>query len=92
MYEPADEITEQFVANTHLYTMNIPVAMIGIDSVSLGLDARIALWGRLATDLNPGAAIAELGTDVTLDDLDTTLPRILRGETQGRLVVDAQAA
>jgi AraC-like DNA-binding protein len=32
VYEPADEITEQFVTNTHLYTMNIPLAMIGIEA------------------------------------------------------------
>ena len=32
VYDSADEITEQFVSNSHLYTMNIPVAMIGIEA------------------------------------------------------------
>jgi AraC-like DNA-binding protein len=31
VFEAADEITEQFVANTHLYTLNVPLAMIGIE-------------------------------------------------------------
>jgi AraC-like DNA-binding protein len=31
VFEAVDEITEQFVANTHLYTLNIPLAMIGIE-------------------------------------------------------------
>ncbi|MDT4901142.1 MAG: hypothetical protein QOJ78_2072 [Pseudonocardiales bacterium] len=32
VYEAADEIGEQFVANTHLYTLNIPLAVIGIEA------------------------------------------------------------
>lgn len=32
VYEPADEIAEQFVTNTHLYTLNIPLAVIGVEA------------------------------------------------------------
>ena len=31
VFEPADEIAEQFVANTHLFTLNVPLAAIGLD-------------------------------------------------------------
>jgi AraC-like DNA-binding protein len=35
VYEPSDEIAEQFVANTHLYTLNIPLAAIGIEAPAI---------------------------------------------------------
>ena len=31
MFDPMDEIAEQFVANTHLFTLSIPLAAIGIE-------------------------------------------------------------
>jgi len=36
VYDPADEIAEQFVANSHLFTLNVPLAAIGIDAGALG--------------------------------------------------------
>jgi len=33
--DPSDEIAEQFVTNTHLYTLNLPVAAIGIDAATI---------------------------------------------------------
>jgi AraC-like DNA-binding protein len=35
VFDPADEIAEQFAANSHLYTLNIPLAAIGIDASSI---------------------------------------------------------
>ena len=35
VYDPADEIAEQFSANTHLYTLNIPIAALGIDAATI---------------------------------------------------------
>lgn len=35
VYDPADEIAEQFTGNAHLYTLNIPVAAIGIDAATI---------------------------------------------------------
>jgi hypothetical protein len=32
VFEPADEIAEQFLTNTHLFTLNIPLAAIGIEA------------------------------------------------------------
>jgi len=31
VFDPADEIAEQFGANTHLFTLNVPLAAIGLD-------------------------------------------------------------
>ena len=36
VFDPADEIAEQFGANSHLFTLNVPLAAIGIDVVALG--------------------------------------------------------
>jgi AraC-like DNA-binding protein len=33
--DPADEIVEQFVANSHLYTLNVPHAAIGVEPTTL---------------------------------------------------------
>lgn len=35
VYDPSDEIAEQFAANTHLYTLNIPLAAIGIEAAAI---------------------------------------------------------
>jgi acrylyl-CoA reductase (NADPH) len=63
------------------------VNLLGIDSVMTPIDRRRAVWQRLASDLKP-AALDEIGHDVTLDELDTVLASILRGEATGRSVVD----
>jgi AraC-like DNA-binding protein len=35
VFDPVDEIAEQFVANTHLFTLNIPIAAIGIEPATI---------------------------------------------------------
>jgi AraC-like DNA-binding protein len=35
VYDPSDEIAEQFATNTHLYTLNIPLAAIGIEAATI---------------------------------------------------------
>jgi AraC-like DNA-binding protein len=35
VFDPSDEIAEQFNSNTHLYTLNIPVAALGIDAATI---------------------------------------------------------
>ncbi len=35
VYDPADEVAEQFVANSHLFTLNIPLAAIGIEPATV---------------------------------------------------------
>jgi putative YhdH/YhfP family quinone oxidoreductase len=62
------------------------VALLGMDSVTMPIARRRALWDRLATDLRP----RELGVhaiEVTLDTLDTALDGILAGSARGRWIV-----
>jgi acrylyl-CoA reductase (NADPH) len=62
------------------------VALLGMDSVTVPIARRRAIWDRLATDLRP----RELGTHVTeveLDQLDTALDAIVAGSARGRWVV-----
>jgi acrylyl-CoA reductase (NADPH) len=66
------------------------VALLGIDSVNVPLEDRIALWTRIASDLRP-ADISHLeGSVIGLGDLPSALDRILAGEAQGRTVVDVR--
>ncbi len=46
-FEPSDEIAEQFTTNTHLFTLNIPLAAIGVEA------ATIREMGERRYDLTP---------------------------------------
>jgi putative YhdH/YhfP family quinone oxidoreductase len=62
------------------------VALLGMDSVTMPIARRRALWDRLATDLRP----RDLGvhaTEVTLDTLESALDGILAGSARGRWIV-----
>ena len=61
-------------------------ALLGMDSANLPIEARRALWGRLATDLRP----KDLGsgvTEVDLEGLEAALDGIVAGQARGRWVV-----
>jgi acrylyl-CoA reductase (NADPH) len=62
------------------------VAVLGMDSVTVPIDARRALWKRLATDYRPNG-LGEDVTEVTLDTLETALDGILAGHARGRWIV-----
>ena len=62
------------------------VAMLGMDSAYLPIEARRRLWGRLASDLRPRSR-GELVTDVGLDDVEAALDAVLAGEARGRWLV-----
>lgn len=66
------------------------VALLGIDSAHLPLDARREIWRRLAADLRPGAI--EDTTEVSLDSIEGALDAILAGNARGRWVVRVGAA
>ncbi len=62
------------------------VALLGMDSVTVPIARRRALWDRLATDLRP----RELGrhvTEVDLEGLEVALYGIVAGTARGRWVV-----
>ncbi len=63
------------------------VRLLGIDSVMCAVDRRRAAWARLATDM-PMDRLDALTEVVALDALPALADRILKGETQGRIVVD----
>jgi acrylyl-CoA reductase (NADPH) len=62
------------------------VALLGMDSVTLPIEARRRLWDRLATDLRP-RDLGGSATEVTLDTLEPALDGILAGSARGRWIV-----
>jgi acrylyl-CoA reductase (NADPH) len=62
------------------------VALLGMDSVTMPIARRRALWDRLATDLRP-RDVGVHATEVTLDTLETALDGILAGSARGRWIV-----
>ena len=62
------------------------VAVLGMDSVTVPIEERRALWNRLATDYRPRGLGDDL-TEVTLDTLETALDGILAGQARGRWIV-----
>jgi acrylyl-CoA reductase (NADPH) len=64
------------------------VALLGMDSSSMEIGERRALWARIATDLRPNGLDDDTGvTEVALTDLDGALDAILGGRARGRWVV-----
>ena len=65
------------------------VALLGMDSANLAIEARRALWERIATDLRPnGLDDGALGvTEVDLDGVEPALDAILAGQSRGRWLV-----
>src|SRR6516162_509203 len=66
------------------------VNLLGIDSVMCPRDERIEAWRRLARDLPPDRLDAMTAT-VPLSALPELAPKILGGQTRGRVVVDIGA-
>lgn len=65
------------------------VALLGVDSQHLNMDARNELWGSLAASDAVRRALATSGlvTEVGLDELEEHIERILAGSVTGRVVV-----
>lgn len=63
------------------------VNLLGIDSVLSPFDERTRAWGRIAAEL-PMAKLEGMVREVGLDDLPVLGAAILKGEVQGRIVVD----
>lgn len=67
------------------------INLLGIDSVNTPMEKRLAIWQRLATDLNVADKIKV--NDVAFDELPEVFGTLLAGEHEGRSVVkisDAQ--
>jgi acrylyl-CoA reductase (NADPH) len=65
------------------------VALLGMDSANMPIEARRSLWARIASDLRPaGLGDGRLGiSEVSLDALEPALDAILGGQARGRWVV-----
>ena len=61
--------------------------LLGVDSVMTPIEERRETWRRLATDLKPPHLDDGIATEITLDELDDTLTKILAGEVRGRTIV-----
>ena len=66
------------------------VNLLGIDSVMKPYDGRLRAWGRIASDLDLTKLEAMI-VPVGLADVPALGAAILRGEVQGRVVVDVNA-
>jgi acrylyl-CoA reductase (NADPH) len=66
------------------------VNLLGIDSVMCPREERVAAWRRLAHDL-PLDKLGRITEIVPLSALPELAPKILGGETRGRIVVDVSA-
>jgi len=62
------------------------VSLLGIDSVMCPLPLRNEAWRRLAADLDH-AKLSEMTSEIALDQVIETAPRILEGRVRGRIVV-----
>lgn len=65
------------------------VRVIGIDSVLCPMEERKAVWKRLGTDFKLSDEQFDLITnrEVTLDELENTLPELLNDQSLGRIIV-----
>jgi acrylyl-CoA reductase (NADPH) len=66
------------------------VNLLGIDSVLQPFDNRVRAWERLARDL-PMDRLERMTRSATLADLPDLGAAILKGQVQGRIVVDVNA-
>ena len=62
------------------------IALLGMDSANMAIEARRALWGRLATDLLP-RGLGDCITEVDLGAVEPALDAIVAGQARGRWVV-----
>jgi acrylyl-CoA reductase (NADPH) len=66
------------------------VTLAGIDSVNAPQEVRLEAWSRLAKDLD-FAKLARTASVIGLSEVVALAPRILKGEVQGRTIVDVNA-
>ncbi|SRR5579884_3433511 len=63
------------------------VNVLGIDSVLMPLNQRVALWQRLATDLRPPRLEESIAQEIPLEETPKALEAIHRGAVRGRTIV-----
>ncbi len=63
------------------------VALLGVDSVNCPFEIRSQAWERLAREF-PESAYETIGQTISLEQLPEAAARIMKGEIQGRVLVD----
>ncbi len=58
----------------------------GIDSAQCPYDRRVQIWNRLAGEWKLGN-VPDFVSEITLEQIDDTVTRMMRGETAGRILV-----
>ena len=79
-------------AGVELHTTVFPfilrgVKLLGVDSAATLMPLRKQIWQRLATDLRP-QLLNQIAHTVPFADLPEVFPKMLRGETHGRTVIE----
>ena len=77
----------QFQANVFPFILR-GISLLGVDSVELPLDKKIAVWNKLAGDWYIGEALEKIAEDISLEQAPEFLARLHRGHGIGRYVVD----
>ena len=65
------------------------VSLLGIDSAECPMDLREQIWAKLGSDWKL-PKLEDICTEISLDELDGAIDRILKGGIQGRTVVRLQ--
>ncbi len=63
------------------------VNLLGIDSVYCPMELRVQLWDKMASELKPDTLLADIGQEISLEELPEVLPEILKGTVKGRTIV-----
>ncbi|WP_175941619.1 MDR family oxidoreductase [Caballeronia sp. BCC1704] len=66
------------------------VALLGVDSVHVPTEQRIAAWNAMAADV-PVETIERVASAISLADAPESAASLLRGEIKGRVIVDVNA-
>lgn len=63
------------------------VNLLGIDSVYCDMELRKKLWDNMANEYKTPSLLTDISKEITLQDLPDELPKILKGESRGRVIV-----
>ena len=66
------------------------VSLLGVDSQNCPMDTRVRIWKHLAEDWKLDR-LEQIAREISLNDLDENIDRILQGKQKGRVVVNLEA-
>lgn len=66
------------------------VNLLGVDSVELPLAEKTAVWNKLGAEWKP-ARLDELSEEIGMDQLQSCLEKVLKGQAEGRWILNLQS-